>query len=81
MIQDLMQQVGCQDPSQVIKIGDTPSDLHEGTNAGCRLVIGVTYGTHTREQLQPHPHTHLVDSVEELHTLLLMMLASSLLDL
>ena len=81
MIQDLMGQVGCQDPGQVIKIGDTPSDLHEGTNAGCGLVIGVTYGTHTRERLQPHPHTHLVDSVEELHTLLLMMLASSLLDL
>jgi histidinol phosphatase-like enzyme len=71
MIQALMAQAEVADISTVAKIGDTPSDLHEGTNAGCPLVIGVTYGTHTREQLEVHPHTHLVDSVEELRNLLL----------
>jgi phosphoglycolate phosphatase-like HAD superfamily hydrolase len=33
-------------------------------------MIGVTWGTHTRAQLRRPAHTHLVDSVEELQTLL-----------
>ena len=58
------------DPAKVAKVGDTPADLHEGKNAGCGLIIGVTEGTHTREQLQPHPHTHLIPSVRELPPIL-----------
>jgi phosphonatase-like hydrolase len=59
------------DASRVVKVGDTPADLNEGTNAGCGLVIGVTYGTHTREELVVHPHTHLVDSLSEVVDLIL----------
>lgn len=40
------------DVRKIIKIGDTPSDLGEGKNAGCRFSLGVTNGTHTREQLE-----------------------------
>ena len=57
---------GVQDPKRVAKVGDTPSDLQEGHAAGCGLVIGVTNGTHTREQLLAHYHTHLIDSLREL---------------
>ena len=59
------------DPAAVAKIGDTPSDLGEGNAAGCGLVIGVTNGTHTREQMAAHPHTHLIASLAELPALVL----------
>jgi phosphonatase-like hydrolase len=66
MILHLMAQLDIRDPRRVAKVGDTPVDLEEGTGAGCSLVIGVTNGTHTRAQLQPYPHTHLIDSLDEL---------------
>ena len=71
MIVRLMKDLGVEQASCVAKVGDAPADLQEGTNAGCSLVIGVTWGTHTRAQLERHPHTHIVDTVEELSSLLL----------
>ena len=53
------------DPFAVAKVGDTPADLCEGTAAGCALVIGITTGSHTREALEAHPHTHLVDRLSQ----------------
>lgn len=70
MIHSLMADVGVVDSARVVKVGDTPVDLAEGMNAGCSHVIGVTEGTHTREQLLPHPHTHLIGTVAELPALL-----------
>jgi phosphonatase-like hydrolase len=71
MIRCLMAELGVQDPLRVAKVGDTPADLQEGQNAGCGMVIGVTRGSHTREQLQQHPHTHLIGTVAELPALVL----------
>nr|MCU0317142.1 hypothetical protein [Fimbriimonadaceae bacterium] len=51
------------DCKAVAKIGDTPSDLMEGSAAGCGLVIGVTNGTHSEGQLSNYPHTHLVPNI------------------
>jgi len=70
MIQKLMRDLGVSDASRVAKVGDTPSDLEEGQAAGCGMVIGVTQGSHTAEQLQPHAHTHLVGTVVEVPALL-----------
>ena len=61
---------GAEDCKRVIKVGDTPSDLQEGTAAGCGLVVGVTNGSHTRDELARHPHTHLLASISELPSLL-----------
>ena len=66
MIRALMARLGVADPSSVAKVGDTPSDLEEGSNAGCALVVGTTAGTHNREQLESCPHTHVVDSLDHL---------------
>jgi phosphonatase-like hydrolase len=66
-----MKLTGVKDAQRVAKVGDTPSDLQEGHAAGCGLVIGVTNGSHTRAQLEPHPHTHLIDNLRELPALLL----------
>src|SRR5262249_1037757 len=61
MIRELMRRLGVSDPSRVAKVGDTPADLQEGHNAGCGLIVGVTGGTHTRAELEPFPHTHLIE--------------------
>jgi phosphonatase-like hydrolase len=71
MIQHLMGRLGVASADCVAKVGDTPSDLQEGLNAGCRWVIGVTNGTHTRAELERWPHTHLVTSVADVAGLLL----------
>ena len=42
MIRELMRRRGVAEAARVAKVGDTPADLEEGTNAGCGLVIGVT---------------------------------------
>jgi phosphonatase-like hydrolase len=66
-----MELTGVADPKAVAKVGDTPSDLLEGLAAGCGLVVGVTNGTHTREELARHPNTHLIGSLRELPPLVL----------
>ena len=66
-----MELTGVREAQRVAKVGDTPSDLLEGTAAGCRWVIGVTNGTHTREQLAGFPHTHLVAGLRDVQALLL----------
>jgi phosphonatase-like hydrolase len=65
MIRHLMRQLGIDDARNVAKVGDTPVDLEEGSNAGCGVVVGVTTGSFTRAQLQAYPHTHILDSVRD----------------
>ncbi|WP_142683685.1 HAD hydrolase-like protein [Chitinophaga polysaccharea] len=66
MIYRIMEELEIRSIQTVAKTGDTISDLEEGTNAGCRYVIGVTTGAYTREELAKGPHTHLVASLDEL---------------
>jgi len=70
MIEHLMHRLGVADPRRVAKVGDTPSDLEEGTRAGCGLVVGVAGPTHSRDELRRFPHTHLVEMLGELPGLL-----------
>jgi phosphonatase-like hydrolase len=70
LIYNLMRATKVGDAAHVAKVGDTPSDLQEGTAAGCSLVIGVTEGTHTQAQLASHPHTHLVGSIRDVPALI-----------
>jgi phosphonatase-like hydrolase len=65
MIIRLMEITDVSNCDEVAKVGDTPSDLQEGTAAGCSMIIGVTDGSHTRAELEPHPHTHLVATVAD----------------
>jgi phosphonatase-like hydrolase len=66
MIFRAMELTGVTDVKRVAKVGDTPSDLGEGMAAGCGWVVGVTGGSHTREELLAHPHTHLIPSIAQL---------------
>jgi phosphonatase-like hydrolase len=51
---------------KVIKVGDTPSDLEAGTNAGVALNLGTSYGTHTKEQLSALPNDGILGSLNEI---------------
>ena len=70
MIRKLMQKTGVTDPHRVAKIGDAPADLLEGEIADCGLVIGVTQGSSTREELEGFPHDFLIGTIAELPALL-----------
>jgi phosphonatase-like hydrolase len=60
-----MELAGVSDVKRVAKVGDTASDLAEGNAAGCGLVIGITTGAFTQEQLLMTPHTHLISQIPE----------------
>lgn len=65
-----MEATGVTDVRRVLAAGDTPNDLGAGTNAGAGLVVGVTTGAFTADQLAAHPHTHILRSTAELPSLL-----------
>jgi phosphonatase-like hydrolase len=71
LILKAMQIAGIGDSQEVAKIGDTASDLQEGTTAGCKYVIGITTGAFSREALEQEPHTHLVEDLKEVLAIVL----------
>jgi phosphonatase-like hydrolase len=66
MIRELSSRFEISDPRLIFKVGDTPSDLLEGKNAGCGKTIGVLYGTHNRSELEGYPHDYLAEDIEDL---------------
>lgn len=65
MIHKMMAEFGISDPNEVAKVGDTEVDVHEGQNAGCKYVIGITTGSFTRQELEPYHPTHIIDDIAE----------------
>ncbi|MFI6879127.1 phosphonatase-like hydrolase [Streptomyces sp. NPDC050400] len=65
MIHRAMEKAGVVDVRKVLVAGDTVVDLEAGTNAGAGVVVGVLTGQLTREQLELHPHTYVLDSVAD----------------
>lgn len=51
MIHELCRRAGVE-PSEAIKVGDTPADLEEGRAAKVGLNVAVSYGTHSSEVLE-----------------------------
>jgi phosphonatase-like hydrolase len=70
MIQTLMERSGVDDPKEVVKVGDTEVDINEGRNAGCALVVAVTTGAFTREQLNTYHPDHIIDDLSQLPALI-----------
>ncbi|MCR4031417.1 MULTISPECIES: HAD hydrolase-like protein [Flavobacterium] len=66
MIFKAMEHFNISDASKVGKVGDTMSDLQQGENAKCGLVVGVTTGAYSREELQNHYHNYIIDNLLEL---------------
>jgi phosphonatase-like hydrolase len=70
LIHRTMAQLGAEDVRRVVTIGDTPSDLQAGRNAGCGWTLGITSGSHTREQLAAVPNDGLIHTLAELKDIL-----------
>lgn len=66
LIFEAMKRTGVTNVLRVAKVGDTSSDMNEGTRAGCRWVVGVTTGSYSRASLLTEPHTHLIEQLPEL---------------
>ena len=66
LILKAMRLADVKDPREVAKVGDTISDLQEGSAAGCRYVIGITTGAYKAEELAKHEHTHLINDLQEI---------------
>jgi phosphonatase-like hydrolase len=69
MIHATMKKFEVKIPSEVFKIGDTPSDLMEGMAANC-WSFGVTNGSHTYEELSPYINNGLFESLDAFLTFL-----------
>jgi phosphonatase-like hydrolase len=70
MIYHAMTQLDIQNIHEVIKIGDTPADMLEGSNAGCRGVVGVLSGPRPVTAWGKYWHTHVIPSVADLPELI-----------
>lgn len=56
-------------PSNIAKVGDTISDIKEGHNAGCSMVVGITSSKYDREALLQLGATHTIEQLSELKDL------------
>lgn len=63
MIEKLMHRFSIENPAQVIKIGDTEVDINEGRNARCGLVVAVTTGAFTEDELKPYQPDYIVSNL------------------
>lgn len=66
MIKTLMRDLEIGDASNILKIGDTEVDVEEGRNSGCGVVVSVTTGAYTREQLEAYNPDFIIDDLREL---------------
>ena len=55
--------------SDAVMIGDTVYDIHMGVAAGCKT-IGVSWGYHPLDELREAGADYLVETIDELHTVL-----------
>jgi phosphonatase-like hydrolase len=70
MIRSIMETLMIEKVEQVSKVGDTEVDVQEGRNAGCGLVISVTTGAYSRQELEKYHPDYIIDSLKELPALI-----------
>ena len=66
MIHRLMSNANITDPTTVVKIGDTVSDIKEGRNANCGLVVGVLSGADNKKDLALEKPDLLLNNIVDL---------------
>ncbi len=70
MIKTLKIRNGFSDDAVVMKVGDTVVDILEGKNAGCKYVIAVTTGAASKDELEAHNPTHIINRLSEIPAIL-----------
>ena len=61
-----MQLTRVADARVVVKVGDTPADIESGQAAACGYVVGVSYGTHSRAELERLRPDVVIDRLSDL---------------
>lgn len=80
MIELAMDLFGIESAKEVIKVGDSMTDIEEGQNAGCCLNIGITTGSQSYQQLQSASPDFIINNLLELVPILDRVNASSIAD-
>ena len=70
MIERALAYLNIKSADDIIKVGDTRSDVEEGINAGCRYVVGMISSQYSRNDLLEMGATHAINSLEELKTII-----------
>ena len=70
MIQRAMAQLGIEDPETIAKVGDTLSDIEEGKNAGCGMVVAMATGAVPLGNLIAAKPDHVIESLSKFLPLL-----------
>ena len=70
MIQQIMKVTGITAANTIVKVGDTEVDIAEGRAAGCGLVVSVTTGSFTKDELLSYHPDAIIDDLMELQALL-----------
>lgn len=70
MINKIMELLKVEETANVVKVGDTSVDVLEGQFAGCGLIVAVTTGAFTKDQLIEYQPDHIIDSMQELPALI-----------
>ncbi len=68
LIFSAMNLAGVGEAQSVVSVGDTTSDLDAAAAAGVGYSVGVLSGAHSRSQLENHPHSVILESVQTLPT-------------
>jgi phosphonatase-like hydrolase len=66
MIYHAMEKLGITNIKEVITVGDTPSDIGAGHNAGVLYSLAVANGTHPAEKLLPHHPDFMLENLGDL---------------
>jgi len=69
LIRRAMQLTGVDDPRVVVKVGDTPADIESGRAAACGCVVAVSFGTHSRAELERHRPDVVIERLSDLVSL------------
>ena len=70
MIERALAHFNIKSAGDVIKVGDTRSDVEEGINAGCKYVVGMISTQYTKDDLLAMGATHAISSLEELKAII-----------
>ncbi|HSG09472.1 MAG TPA: HAD family hydrolase [Longimicrobiales bacterium] len=66
LIHAAMRLAGIENPGEVVAIGDTTADLDAAAAAHVGWSVGVLTGAHARIRLESHPHSVILNTVDEL---------------
>lgn len=71
MINELRDRLHIASPENVAKVGDTQVDVEEGQNAECGVIIGITTGAYSKEELLKCNPDFVIHSLDQLPALIL----------